>query len=359
MVRTSVSGFSRTVTPMRHRVWLDRLDPVHLETFDALDAAWRQPIRTYDPPKLADTELGSLVAGFGPREMRAFTLWVQLSGFVLLTERHRNCSLIHSVSVTLARRKQVWEPAELDVLWDVAITCADTEVGFYFPELLRIPVAATERLSEPDRYAELLRRSRVLCDGGWQEQMLPLKNRIDTLLVQAGLLTVAEQAASILSGDDEFTKLLNVDLSGSLDLLRHWRTATSPQPPQKWTKQALDLLGETSPDLMRTLLQHAHRHCDGLALETVTLMRGLTWSLEHVTADWVVRPSETWRSPPGRATARSPAARSSRTLPSAYSPNARRRTRSPSSPGSWRRSSASPSSTTPAGLSKRSPPAPV
>jgi hypothetical protein len=213
---------------------------------------------------------------------------VQLSGFALLADRNRICSLIQSVSITLARRKQAWEPAELDVLWDVAIASADMGGCYYLLDFLRIPLAATERLGEPDRYAEQLRRSRVLCDDGWQDQLLPVKNRIDTLLVQAGLLTVEEQAASILSGDDEFTKLLNVDLSGSLNLLRHWRTATSPQPTQKWTKQVLDLLNETSPNLMRALLQHAQRHCDGLAGETATLMRGLTWSLEHVTADCVV-----------------------------------------------------------------------
>ncbi|WP_329088749.1 MULTISPECIES: DUF4132 domain-containing protein [unclassified Streptosporangium] len=289
--------------PPAQRAWLDCLDEATFDVFERLDAVFDPAEHAPWDVKLADTPMGRLAKEFGGAEWHALGLWGQLRLHISLGKGDYHRALT-SVFTPVLRRDPRWTPADIELLWRVAVTplAGDRQIA----DLYRLPLAATRRLPVAGRepYVTFLRQVKDhLAELPWVATD-SVKRVIDNLLADhAGDPAVA--ARDLINELDPFAVLLREEYAARfgapevLPLLRHWTTATNPRPNAAWLDQATALLTpdavtlvrdalsripgyreRVEPHPYRTVVTYFHEH-------TAVLVRGMVWTCELVDEPWV------------------------------------------------------------------------
>ncbi|ACZ89839.1 DUF4132 domain-containing protein [Streptosporangium roseum] len=291
--------------PSDRRAWLDCLDETTFDVFERLDAVFDPAERVPWNVKLADTPMGRLAKESGGAEWRALGLWGQLRLHISVGKGDYHRALT-SVFTPVLRRAPRWTPAEIELLWRVAVTPTPLGRDQQPADLYRLPLAATRRLpvAEREPYVEFLRQVKDhLAQRPWGATD-SVKRVIDNLLADhAGDPAVAAQ--DLINELDPFATLLREEYAARfgtpevLPLLRHWTTATNPRPNAAWLDQAAalltpdavtlvkDVLGRipgyrerVEPHPYRPVVTYFHEH-------TAVLVRGMVWTCELVGEPWV------------------------------------------------------------------------
>ena len=186
--------FAASLHP-EQRMLLDLLDPAAFEVFQVLDAAAdrldRDRVGYWPgwPIKFAETRFAEVAVGFGDAELRAMGLWAQLRRFYAPNRPSWLWGVMDATIAAVARRKLAWQPAEVEVLWQAALTRRNTDT--LYRDELRLPLAATERLDPGDRrrFAGCLQQAGPLIENLYirrAAERVRLNYRIEELLASIG-----------------------------------------------------------------------------------------------------------------------------------------------------------------------------
>ncbi|MFI7609997.1 DUF4132 domain-containing protein [Nonomuraea terrae] len=273
---------------------------------------------TYDSPvhKL-DEAARALFAGFDaglrpsgdPEERRIHGWWVQMRlGQVADRARRYDETLLATVRA-VAGDDIPWTLKDVRFLWSVADSLMLWKQADH-AELYRIPLAAVQRVGYPERRRVLHNRMwwfRTYHRPVWDA----LHEQLDAVLTEppehgpAGavrtLIWEGDPVARAMA-DDHAERLTAPEV---LPLLRHWTTARSSKPGERWLRTARALLTDEAAALVRELLAVVAAHREGpvtqvtddgqewsqtvfLAERTAIAARGMVWTCALIDEPWAV-----------------------------------------------------------------------
>ncbi|MBT2226142.1 DUF4132 domain-containing protein [Nonomuraea sp. NEAU-A123] len=278
--------------PPEVRHVLDELDPATLERFRQFDETLQgggHPYRYPDDSRL--TSLAVDEAGW-----RAMALWTQLA---LRTTDGSMPSF--AVLESLTRRKIGWTARERELLWRT--TLAAPEPGY----LLQLPISAIKGLTAAELGLLLpqLRQAHRELDQVPFAHLWPAKRTLDILMSEHPTGEPGEAIRALVPECDGFAALVRgeyierLEVPEVLPILRHWVTATSPDPGPKWTAKARELLTPEAVALSREILGRIPAYRESLwntayrdeitylQQRTAELVRGMIWTCELIDEPWV------------------------------------------------------------------------
>jgi hypothetical protein len=294
------------------RAWLHTADPKLADRLqDALDTD--DQFHGYPAPRFADRATGRLAAGFGDEQKRALAVWAQL----IFCLRGQRSTSLEGLLLSLARQKLAWTAAETRVLFRAAF--ADVVPSYRIPDVLRLPLAAAERLDDNALrgLGDQLAIAIAYVKGGEYYGDRP-RLLAKTAALLARLEGTGDDALpdDFFGPDDSFGRTVRAQLPDLLDrpgsgaLLRHCRAAhtaipAAGVPAEAWSRTLRELLdthpavAEVAGTVLGLLPAHrptpvTRRHRDEqwteqvyLPEETADLLRGLVWTVAELDGDWV------------------------------------------------------------------------
>ncbi|MEV5409738.1 DUF4132 domain-containing protein [Thermopolyspora sp. NPDC052614] len=272
------------------------LPPDDMENF-----AWFDDV--FGPPGW-NTPLASVVEGRDDEGLRSFGRWVQMRLTLGHGGGHEYDERLLEAVRFVAEADLAWTSQDVRFLWDAANRLM-TSLHTNHQVLYRIPLAATERLAYADR--------RRLLDGTatWYRSYhrpvwAAIGERLTAVLTEPEENDAAARVRNVTRDLDPFACLLAGEFGARLGadpmvrLLRHWATATSAKPSDRWLATARRLLVPEAADLMHEILRRLAAHREGpyptrwgfestifLHERTARTLRGLVWTCALLDEPWV------------------------------------------------------------------------
>ncbi len=252
----------------------------------------------------SDTPLTSVVDGLDDDGLRAFGWWVQVRLWrAHHDERDYDERLLEAVRF-VEDADLPWTLEDVRELWRLA-----DWFPYHGPDAYRvtyaIPLAAVAGLSHFDRrryFGDRVRRLRRYREDLWNV----IGDDVEALLTEPEKGDPAARVRNVIWDFDPFAVRLAEEFGARLGtdsmvpLLRHWATATSSKPSERWLGRARRLFVPEAPGLMRDILTRlvAHReqrfvteqHYEEtifLHERTAHMLRGLVWTCALVDEPWV------------------------------------------------------------------------
>lgn len=257
----------------------------------------------FGPPPW-ETPLTSFVDRFDEDELRAFGRWVQMRLWLGPLGGHDYDRTLLDAVDFVAGVDMGWTATDVRRLWgfaDILMRAQHTN----FEVLYRIPLAAAAELSHFDR-RRVLGNWESWTRSYWKEVWNAIGDDVKALLTEPEKADPAARVRNLVWDFDPFACLLADEFGERLgeepvlSLLRHWATATSAKPSERWLGTARRLYVPEAAGLMRDILTRlaAHRerpflnewyHEDTIFLHqrTARMLRGLVWTCELVDEPWV------------------------------------------------------------------------
>ncbi|MEU9830980.1 DUF4132 domain-containing protein [Streptosporangium sp. NPDC048047] len=278
--------------PSSHDYVVRGLDDSTRSTFDRFDAAF---------------DAGSELPG-EESDLRTFGRWAQLRLSLGLEGGHDHDERVLRLTRSVAEADILWTVEDAGFLWSAAHALMIWRHTDY-AELYRIPLAATLRLNHADR-------RRVL--GSTQDWLRRyhrpawdfLHERLDDVLTEPAGHGPAGAVRNIIWDYDDFAVMLAEEYGSRLaapevlPLLRHWSTAGSSKPGDRWLATARKLLTPEAVGLVREILarvaaRREKRADDQVAngyewtatgflyQRTTVSVRGMVWTCALIDEPWV------------------------------------------------------------------------
>ncbi|MFC4061484.1 DUF4132 domain-containing protein [Planomonospora corallina] len=241
-------------------------------------------------------------------DLRVFGRWAQLRLSLGQDGGHDHDERVLRLTRFVEEADIPWTVGDVEFLWSVAhglMTWAHTD----YAELYRVPLAATRCLGYADRRRilewtpEWLRRYHR---PAWDV----LHGQLEEVLTEPPEHGPAGMVRNVLWDCDDVARLLAEEYGPrladpeALPLLRHWNTARSAKPSDRWLKTAATLLTPEAAALVREILTLVtahrekridHRADNGYEWTTTVFLhertavpvRGMVWTCALIDEPWV------------------------------------------------------------------------